>query len=123
MTLLPTPAAWRQGYALYRRRTGYDIFGSEIAVYDLSQPDAVVPAENGISIQRPRAWNPTSGLSSAAAHITFCGEMTGGVLAAYDRSGLSIAPFDRLIANNMLYEVRAVHRWPCHQKLLLQRLD
>lgn len=118
-----TPPKWRRGFQLYRRRTGTDSLGNEMAFYDMEQPDAEVSPENGVSFQRPRAWNPSGKLSSAGAQVVEYGEVMGGVMGCYLRDDLAVAEYDRIAVDGLLYEVRSIQTWPGHRKLLLQRLD
>ena len=37
-----TPAAWRKGFALHRRKAGTDRYGDAVAVYDREHPDVTV---------------------------------------------------------------------------------
>lgn len=57
MKLRETPAPWRQGFALYRRRTGADSLGNETACYQMDAPDLTVPDGEGLAFQSPRSWN------------------------------------------------------------------
>lgn len=120
MTLKETPAAWRRGFRLYRRRTGTDSLGNETAVYDMDVPDEAVPAERGMDFQRPKSWN-TAGSVTSGARVEPWGELTGGILEGYLRTELDIKEFDRLEVEGTLYEVKSLHRWPGHCKLMLQR--
>lgn len=123
MRLRETPAAWRRGFRLFRRRTGRDSLGNETACYDMDAPDAEFECGDGLDFQSPKGWNSAGRIGSAGAGVEESGEISGGgVLEGYLRPGIEAAPFDRLEVDGALYEVRSIHRWPGHQKLLLQRL-
>ena len=119
MTLRETPAAWKRAFSLYRRRRGHDSLGSEIAFYDMTAPDAV----GSMDFQRPKNWNTSGRVGPAGAQLDDDGERTGGVLEGYLREALAVSAFDRLTVDGVLYEVRSIHVWPCHTKLLLQRVQ
>ena len=123
MTLKETPGEWRWGFKLYRRKTGQDSLGNETAVYDMDAPDEVVPAEKGMDFQRPRSWN-TAGSLTSGARVEPWGEATGGVLEGFlhTRTDLDIREFDRVEVEGTLCEVKSVHHWPSHRKLMLQRI-
>lgn len=61
-----TPAAWRKGFALHRRKAGTDRYGDAVAVYDMEHPDVTVADgdENGICWQSVRTWQSGGNLSS-----------------------------------------------------------
>lgn len=123
MKLRETPAQWRQGFRLYRRRTGEDSLGNAAAYYNMDAPDEDVPAAEGLDFQSPKGWNSSGRLGSAGARVEETGEIPGGgVLEGYLRSSLAVSAFDRLEVGGGLFEVRGIHRWPQHQKLMLQRL-
>lgn len=122
MKPIETPIPWRQGFVLYRRRTGTDSLGNETAVYDMDAPDAEFSDQQGLDFQRPRGWNSSGSLGKAGSRVEERGEVPGGVLEAYLIGGPEIAPFDRLEAAGELWEVRDIHRWPAHRELLLQRV-
>ena len=117
-----TPARWRRGFRLYRRRTGADALGNETAVYDLAHPDLVRDAADGIDLQPPRSWNSSGTLGSTGARVEPWGETAGGVLEGYVFDALEVAEFDRLAVDGALYEVRRVLNWPSHRQLLIQRV-
>lgn len=121
MTLRETPARWRRGFQLYRRRTGTDSLGNEAAGYDMETPDYEATAEQGMDFQRPKSWN-TAGSVTSGARVEAWGEVTGGILEGYLRGALEVAEFDRLKVEGELYEVKSLHRWPGHCKLVLQRV-
>ncbi|MBR1780544.1 MAG: hypothetical protein IJ751_03975 [Oscillospiraceae bacterium] len=118
MTLSPTPARWTRPFALYRRRTGLDSLGNETARYDMSAPDAT----GEMDFQQPKSWNTAGRVGSGGAQVDETGERSGGILEGYLRSALAVAAFDRLQLDGALYEVRAIHIWPSHRKLMLQRV-
>jgi hypothetical protein len=122
MNARSTPAGWRQGFSLYRHRTGSDALGSERAYYDMDTPDLVRSAAQGMDLQPQKGWN-SAGRISSGAEVTCAGEFPGGLLEAYWREEAEIAPFDRLALDGQLWEVRSVHRWPHHKMLMLQRLN
>ena len=118
-----TPARWRRGFRLYRRRTGVDALGNETAVYDMEHPDLVRTDAEGIDFQPPRSWNPGGRLDSVGARTEAWGETAGGVLEGYVFDALEVAEFDRMAVDGVLYEVRRVLRWPGHRQLMLQRVQ
>lgn len=122
MSLKETPALWRQGFKLYRRRTGEDSLGNETAFYDMTTPDETVQAGAGISFQAPRGWNSTGNVGKSGCRVEENGEVAGGVLEGCLKGDLVVNPFDRLEVEGQLWEVRAVHRWPGHRQLLMQRV-
>lgn len=122
MSLKETPAAWRQGFKLYRRRAGTDSLGNETALYDMTAPDAEAEAAEGICVQYPRGWNSSGSVGKTGSRVEERGEVPGGVLEGWVKGELVIAPFDRLEVDGGLWEVRAVHRWPGHRQLLMQRV-
>ena len=117
-----TPAAWRQGFKLYRRRKGNDSLGNVTAVYDMTAPDAEVDAPEGICFQYPRGWNTGGTIGGRGDRVEERGEVPGGVLEGWLKSELAVSRFDRLEVAGELWEVRAVHRWPGHRQLLMQRV-
>ena len=48
-----TPAAWRKGFALHRRKAGTDRYGDAVAVYDMEHPDVTVADGDEHSIFLP----------------------------------------------------------------------
>lgn len=122
MMLKETPLAWRRGFRLYRRRKGNDALGNVTAVYDMTDPDAEVSAEEGISFQYPRGWNTAGSVGSRGCRVEEQGEVTGGVLEGWVKSDIAISRFDRLVVDDELWEVRAVYRWPGHRQMLMQRV-
>ena len=122
MKFRETPALWRRGFALYRRRTGADSLGNETAWYDMTTPDETVEAARGISFQSPRGWNSAGSVGQRGWRVTERGETSGGVLEGYLKDGPVISPFDRLKVEDELWEVRAVYRWPGHRQLLMERV-
>lgn len=121
MKLRETPAPWRQGFALYRRRTGADSLGNETACYQMDAPDLTVPDGEGLAFQSPRSWN-SGGRVSGGAALEINGEVPSGILECCLRSELEIAPFDRLETAGELWEVRSIQHWPSHRGLVLQRV-
>lgn len=119
-----TPALWRQGYTLHRRRSGTDSLGDETAYYDMELPDLTVAdgAEEGICFQPRRSWISSGTLDSAGATVAEYGQRSNGVLEGVLYAGVELAPFDRLVIGGELYELRTVQHWPRHRYLLLQRV-
>lgn len=119
-----TPAAWRRGYTLHRRRVKTDGYGDPAAYYDMEHPDFTAedggPA--GICWQSVRAWQ-SSGALRAGAEVRPYGERSGGVLQGvlYGETP-EAAEFDRFVIGGVTYELRGVERWPGHRLLLLQRV-
>ena len=76
-----TPAAWRKGFALHRRKAGTDRYGDAVAVYDMEHPDVTVADgdENGICWQSVRTWQSGGNLSSGG-RVDAGGERVGGIL-------------------------------------------
>lgn len=119
MKLRDTPRLWQQTALIYRRRSGKDSLGNETAVYDMTCPDG---AEVG-SFQFPRGWNPTGQVGSAGYKTELAGEEGGGVLEGFVRGDAELGPFDRLKLGEEVWEVRAVHPWPQHRRILLRRIQ
>lgn len=119
-----TPASWRQGFALHRRRTAYDSYGDPVAVYDMEHPDVTVAdgAAEGICWQAVRTWQSGGNLSSGG-RVEPEGERVGGILEGVVYGELEADVFDRLVIAGAVYELRVIQRWPCHRVFQLQRLS
>lgn len=122
MTLKETPAVWRRGFKLYRRRKGNDSLGNVTAVYDMANPDVEVSVEEGITFQYPRGWNTAGSVGSRGCRVEEQGEIAGGVLEGWVKSSIVISRFDRLEVDGELWEVRAVYCWPGHRQMLMQKV-
>ena len=118
-----TPAEWRKGYALHRRRQETDGYGELVNRYDMEHPDLVVEdgGENAVCWQDVRTWQ-TGGQLSTGNMVKPAGESWQDVLQGALFGGLEVAPFDRFVVDGGIYELRKVQRWPGHRLLLLQRL-
>lgn len=121
MKLRDTPAEWRRGFKLYRRKTKFDALGNEVAYYD-TEPDLEVADAEGVDFQSPQSWNSAGNVGKTGHHVALHGEAVGGVLEGYFRARPVIAPYDRLEIDGEVWEVRATRRWPGHRQLLLQRV-
>ena len=118
-----TPAAWRKGFALHRRKAGTDRYGDAVAVYDMEHPDVTVVDgdEDGICWQSVRTWQSGGNLSSGG-RVDAGGERIGGIQEGVVYGSLEAAVFDRLVIDGSVYELRAIQSWPCHRVFQLQRL-
>ncbi len=113
------PKLWQQTALIYRRRTEQDSLGNEKAVYDMTHSDGAAVG----SFQFPRGWNPTGQVGSSGFRTELSGEEGGGVLEGFVRGDVELAPFDRLKLGDEVWEVRAIHPWPQHRRLLLGRIQ
>lgn len=118
-----TPAAWRKGYSLCRRRLVTDRYGESVPVYDYENPDCTVPDGDaeGVSFQSVQAWQ-SSGKTSGGTNRLSSGEQPAGAVQAVYWGKAELAPYDRLLALDGCYEVKSVQRWPSYRLLLLDRL-
>ena len=116
-----TPAAWRKGFALHRRKAGTDRYGDAVAVYDMEHPDVTVADgdEDGICWQSVRTWQSGGNLSSGG-RVDAGGERIGGIQEGVVYGSLEAAVFDRLVIDGSVYELRAIQSWPCHRVFQLQ---
>ncbi len=119
MKFRETPYLWQQTALRYRRRTGRDALGNETAVYDMAHSDGTVVG----SFQFPQGWNPSGKVGSSGVQVGLDGEQGGGVLEGFVRSEVELALFDRLKLGEEVWEVRAIHPWPQHRRLLLHRIQ
>ena len=119
MKFRETPKLWQQTALLYRRRTGQDSLGNETAVYGMEQSDGAVLG----SFQFPQGWNPSGKVGSFGQRTELTGEEGGGVLEGFVREDTEVCPFDRLKLGDEVWEVRAIHPWPQHRRLLLRRIQ
>ena len=118
------PRAWRQGFALHRRRLVTDEAGEPMAVYDMTHPDFTAPAGSDTAV----CWQSLQGWQSGG-HLTGRwrqhrqGEEPSGVLEGRLTYPLMIAPFDRVVLEDGVYEVRSVQHWPGHRRVLLLQIS
>lgn len=119
MKFRETPKLWQQTVLLYRRRTGQDSLGNETAVYDMEHSDGTVVG----NFQFPQGWNPSGKVGSFGQRTELTGEEGGGVLEGFLHGEEEVRPFDRLKLGDEVWEVRAVHPWPQHRRLLLRRIQ
>ncbi len=118
-----TPGAWRQGFRLFRRRAGVNAYGDTVYTYDLSAPDFTAEdgGSDGLCFQSVQAWQ-SAGKTSGGASLLESGETPGGAVQAVLYGSLMVAPFDRILLESGLYEVKGVQVWPSHRLLLLDRI-
>lgn len=118
-----TPLSWREGFALCRRRLETDSMGEPMAVYHMDEPDFVARpgTEEGICWQSVQSWRSSGRLTSGSSRQEQ-GELDTGVLEGRIFSRLELAPFDRLVIRDEVYEIRNIQHWPGHRTLQLQRL-
>ena len=118
----PRPA-WRQGFALHRRRLEQDGTGETVAVYDMEHPDFVAQSGSDTAVcwQSLQSWQ-SSGRITSGWRLNRQGEEPSGALEGRLTYPLQIAPFDRVVLEQGVYEVRAIQRWPGHRKVLLQQI-
>lgn len=118
------PPDWRKGFSLYRRRIVTGAAGEPESSYDMAHPDftAADGSDEGICWQGAQSWQQSRGQVTAGWKPTARGEMPAGVVEGRVFSALKVEPFDRLIFDGGLYEVRSVQRWPRHRKLILQQI-
>lgn len=119
-----TPASWRQGFTLHRRRMGTDDYGDPVAVYDMEHPDLTVAdgAAEGICWQSVRTWQ-SAGSLSYGGRVQPNGEEIGGVLQGVVYGDWAAEVFDRLVIGGAVYELRAIQHWPGHRLFQLQRIQ
>ena len=118
-----TPERWRKGFALHRRRLVEDELGEQQAVYDMEHPDFTAQdgSEQAVCWQSVQSWQNSGRLTSGWRHRNQ-GDVPSGVLEGRLRYALEVSPFDRIVLENGVYEVRSVQLWPSHRKLLLQQI-
>lgn len=118
-----TPLAWREGFSLYRRRLETDSMGDPRGVYDMETPDFVAQSgtEDGICWQNVQSWRSSGRLTTGYSQQEM-GELPNGVLEGCIFSDLELAPFDRLLIREELYEIRNIQHWPGHRKLQIQQI-
>lgn len=118
-----TPRAWRQGFALHRRKQTIDCYGDPVDGYDMEHPDVTVPdgSKDGICWQSVRTWQSSGSLTSGAQREVY-GERHNDVLEGVLYGDLTLSVFDRLVIHGAGYELRGIQRWPGYRKLQLQRL-
>lgn len=113
--LFARPDLWGKAWSLYRRQTGTDSYGDPTAVYDMDSPDFTAEAGSSGAV----AWQQSSG----SADVAEAGEAEGGTAAGvvYD-STLELAPFDRVIFDDALWEVTTVTTWPNCRRVEVKRI-
>lgn len=118
-----TPNAWRQGFQLFRRQAGVNAYGDTVYTYDLSSPDFTAEAGggDGLCFQSVQAWQ-SSGKTSGGAALLESGEEPGGAVQAVLYGDLTVQPFDRILLESGLFEVKGVQAWPSYRLLLLDRI-
>lgn len=107
-----TPLDWRKGWALHRSISGQDSRGDPVRRYDMTAPDFTGTARtaSGVCWQvKSREW----------AVQEFGEGVTGG--AAFDLflDALEIAPFDRCVFWDTVWEVRGVLPRSNHRHITL----
>ena len=118
-----TPATWRKGYTLYRRKWKTDRYGEKVGVYDMEHPDAVVEdgSANAVCWQDLGGVRDSGRLTSGVA-LTEQGERYREILQGALFGSLEVAVYDRVSVNGGMYELRKIQQWPGHRMLFLQRL-
>jgi hypothetical protein len=116
-----TPQRWRQGYRLYHRRETTNAYGDTVVYYDMSNPDLVVEAEQGLSFQQVRTWL-SNGRASGGASLGESGEEFSGSMQAVVYGPLEVTLYDRIQVGEECYEVKNIQRWNSYRLLILDRL-
>lgn len=118
-----TPAEWRKGYTLHRRRQETDSYGERVNRYDMDNPDLIVldGEDNAICWQDVKTWQ-TAGQLNTGNMVTESGESVRGVLQGALFGPLEVNPYDRFVVDGELYEVRKIQKWPGHRLLQAQRI-
>lgn len=108
-----TPLKWRRAWQLHRAMPGLDSHGDPVRTYDMDSPDLVGADGESSGV----CWQ--IGIDNTAVEAYGERPIRSASFVLYD-GAVKIAPFDRCVFGDGVWEVTAVTPWLHHRLVTLE---